>query len=177
MNMTTYTGKSFSPLSPSTGDIDIIDIAHALSMMCRGNGQIKYFFSVAQHSINCVAEAQKRGYSQRVQLATLLHDASEAYLSDVIRPVKIHLEKYHEIETMLQNMIYDKYITPPLTDTEKQQVKLIDNAMLMCELVHFFDSIEATTETELLSTPDLQEKAFCEVKEHFLQLFATLLAE
>ena len=82
-----------------TADVSLKDIVHALSLLCWGGGHIKYFYSVAQHSINCMKEA--RGWSKRVQLACLLHDASEAYISDIIRPVKIYLFNYLEIENRI----------------------------------------------------------------------------
>ena len=71
--------QMFDPLHPNTDLIDIEDIAHALSMLCRANGHFKSFYSVGQHCINCAKEAKARGYSSFVQLACLLHDASEAY--------------------------------------------------------------------------------------------------
>ena len=73
--ITTYTGKHFDPINPETELIDIKDIAHALSLICRGNGQVKSFFSVGQHCINPAKEAKLRGYSNRVILACLIHDA------------------------------------------------------------------------------------------------------
>ena len=74
----TYTGRKFYPMDPQPDAIDIKDIAHALSLVCRGNGHVNRFFSVAQHCINCAMEAEARGCSQRVILACLIHDASEA---------------------------------------------------------------------------------------------------
>ena len=81
--ITTVTGKHFDPMDPGNQDFNIVDIAHALSLICRGNGHIRFFYSVAQHSIACAEEAVARGYSPEVILGCLLHDASEAYLSDV----------------------------------------------------------------------------------------------
>jgi 5'-deoxynucleotidase YfbR-like HD superfamily hydrolase len=107
----TYTGVMFDPLYPESELIDILDIAHALSMLCRANGHFRSFYSVGQHCINCAMEAKARGYSERVQLACLLHDASEAYLSDVTRPVKHELPKYLEIEKPLQESIWQKYLS------------------------------------------------------------------
>lgn len=84
----TYSKIKFYPLEPVKTDINIVDIAHSLSLMTRANGHFKQFYSVAQHSINCYKEAKSRGCSERVQLGCLLHDASESYLSDLTRPVK-----------------------------------------------------------------------------------------
>ena len=53
----TYTGIMFDPIVPESEKIDIVDIAHALSMLCRGNGHMKHFYSVGQHSVNCMMEA------------------------------------------------------------------------------------------------------------------------
>ena len=64
--ITTVTGKHFYPLDPDPRDIDIEDIAHALSLICRANGHFKYFYSVAQHSVACAEEAAARGYSAEV---------------------------------------------------------------------------------------------------------------
>ena len=67
--MTTYSGRKFDPMQMTPGDVYIEDIAHALSLLCRGGGQLTYFYSVGQHSLNCAAEAKARGWSKRQQLA------------------------------------------------------------------------------------------------------------
>ena len=105
--------------------ICIEDIAHALSLICRGNGQVKTFFSVGQHCINCAREALARGYSRRVAFACLLHDASECYLSDVPRPFKKTLSGYKEQEKNLLDLIYQKYLGSPLNTKEEQLLKEI----------------------------------------------------
>ena len=86
--ITTYTKKYFDPLNVDESLLDIKDIAHALSMLCRGNGHVKTFWSVGQHCICCAREAATRGLSNRMVLACLLHDASECYMSDVPTPFK-----------------------------------------------------------------------------------------
>lgn len=100
----TYTGKQFYALDPQPDDIDIEDIAHALSNMCRYAGHCKKFYSVAEHSI-LVAE----NLSSEYQLAGLLHDASEAYLVDIPRPFKGYLTNYYELEEKIMNSIYAKF--------------------------------------------------------------------
>ena len=92
--ITTYSKISFAPAAPKIEQIEILDIAHALSMLVRANGHFPKFYSVGQHCIHCCEEAYARGYDRRVQLACLLHDASEAYLADITRPFKGHLIKY-----------------------------------------------------------------------------------
>ncbi|MCD7948681.1 MAG: phosphohydrolase [Erysipelotrichaceae bacterium] len=132
--ITTFTGKHFDPMNPIDEKIDIIDIAHALSMICRGNGHLIYFYSVGQHSINCAKEAIALDYGDRIALGCLLHDASEAYLSDVTTPVKEKLDYYLEVEDQLQNMIWNHFIPGnPLTEEEKEKIFEIDHKMLLFE--------------------------------------------
>ena len=119
-------GKHFYPLNPNPQDIDIEDIAHALSLICRANGHFKYFYSVAQHCIACAEEAVERGCSVEVILGCLLHDASEAYLCDVTRPVKKHITQYLQAEEKLQEVIWKRFIGRELTDVEKKQIFEID---------------------------------------------------
>ena len=141
----------FDPVNPDPDLIDIVDIAHALSMLCRANGHFRSFYSVGQHSINCMREAKARGYSEKMQLACLLHDASEAYLSDVTRPVKKELPKYLEIEKPLQDAIWDKYLEEPLTQEEYDRVFEIDDAILYHEFVALMDARLSDEEPTLIN--------------------------
>lgn len=90
--MQTFTGKQFWPADPRADEIDIRDIAHALSMQCRYAGHCLRFYSVAEH---CVLLAKA---IPEQKLWALLHDASEAYLVDVPRPVKPSLAGYKTLE-------------------------------------------------------------------------------
>ena len=165
-HITTYTGEYFYPANPDPEGIHIEDIAHALSMICRGNGHVKTFFSVGQHCINCAMEAKARGYSERVQLACLLHDASEAYLSDVTRPVKHELPKYLEIEKPLQESIWQKYLGLALTEEENSQVFRIDDAMLYHEFVALMNTRLSSEEPGLQSKPEFSFMGFEKVIPH-----------
>lgn len=98
----TFTGKMFWPLDPRPEEVDVEDIAHALSLMCRFGGHCDEFYSVAQHSV-FVSE----NVPPESKLAALLHDASEAYLADVTRPVKKSLPDYFKIEDNLTRVIYE----------------------------------------------------------------------
>ena len=123
--ITTVTGIHFYPLNPNPKDIDIEDIAHALSLICRANGHFRHFYSVAQHCIACAEEAIERGYSPEVILGCLLHDASEAYLCDVTRPVKKHIPQYLQAEEKLQEVIWKRFIGRELTDAETMEFHLL----------------------------------------------------
>ena len=131
--ITTVTGIHFYPLNPNPKDIDIEDIAHALSLICRANGHFRHFYSVAQHCIACAEEAIERGYSPEVILGCLLHDASEAYLCDVTRPVKKHIPQYLQAEEKLQEVIWKRFIGRELTDAEKKLIFEIDDDILSME--------------------------------------------
>ena len=172
----TYTKKMFDPLRPKAELVDITDIAHALSMLCRANGHFKTFYSVGQHCINCAKEAAERGYSPRLQLACLLHDASEAYLSDVTRPVKAELPKYKEIEEPLQEMLWNLWLSAPLTEEEKAQVFEIDDAILAYEFVHLMGESIVEKMPEIYSAPEFSFTGFETCAQEFLKYFRKLTA-
>lgn len=162
------------PLEPLPEQIQILDIAHALSLLCRANGHFKSFYSVAQHSVNCAAEAKKRKFSSAVQLACLLHDGSEAYLSDLTRPVKHRFADYLRIEESLQSLIYRVFGLNGLSAEEHLQVKQIDDAMLYWEFMHLMDEKISIEEPELISSPDFLLRSFESVEQRFLKLFDEL---
>ena len=172
----THSHKMFDPLHPDVSLIDIADIAHALSMLCRANGHFKTFYSVCQHSINCMKEAKARGYSARVQLACLLHDASEAYLSDVTRPVKAELPRYLEIEEPLQNCIWGKFLDQPLSPVEYAQVFEIDDAILAHEFIQLMDAGIIDPTPAIFSKPEFAFTGFETCTQEFLELFRDLTA-
>ena len=105
-NINTYTGKKLYFESPSRGDIDIKDIAHALSMLCRFTGHTSQFYSVASHSL-LVAEHCEGGPVCR--MVGLLHDAAEAYLGDVSSPLKSLLPTYRDLHEDLLGVIFAKF--------------------------------------------------------------------
>lgn len=105
----THTGRIFYPLDPNPADVDIEDIAHALSQQCRFTGHTREFFSVAQHSV--IVANQLRG-DATLALVGLLHDASEAYLADISTPVKRALHNYEGIEMGLWRAIAERFCLP-----------------------------------------------------------------
>lgn len=167
----TYTGKHFVPMEPDIELIDIRDIAHSLSLICRGNGQVKTFFSVAQHCINCAREAIERGHSDRVILACLLHDAGECYLSDVPRPFKQSMPAYRKVEKQLIDLVYQKYLGSKLKKAEREQVQEIDDAMLCFDLIHLLEEFPDKTIPAVHIKLDYSVRPFEEVEEEYLDLF------
>lgn len=163
-----------NPLKSRLEDFKIEDIAHALSLMTRANGHFPEFYSVGQHCIACCKEAMGRDYENRLVLACLLHDGAEAYLSDITRPVKKHLDFYRETEERVLSQIYEKFLGADLTEQEAVLVKEIDDAMLYHEFLHYMDVLMAPTEPELKTKPEFFEKAFAEVEKEYLELYSLL---
>lgn len=169
--ITTYTGKHIDPVHPISDLICIEDIAHALSLICRGNGQVKTFFSVGQHCINCAREALARGYSNRIAFACLLHDASECYLSDVPRPFKKTLTGYKEQEENLLNLIYQKYLGNLLTSEEEKKLIEIDDDMFWFDLTYLLNEKQTKQQPEVRITIDYKVRTFEEIENEYLELF------
>lgn len=128
--LSTSTGKKFFPYDPHPDQIDIRDIAHGLSQLCRFAGQAPYFYSVAEHSI-LVASA----LPDRLKLHGLLHDASEAYLADLPRPLKVGLSDYKQVEESVEEVIANKF---ELMFPNPSQVKAADRELLRAEVYAFF---------------------------------------
>lgn len=123
--MQTHTGRRFYPLDPRPEDIDREDIAHALSLLCRYGGHVSRFYSVAEH---CVLMSW--AVAPEHALAALLHDATEAYVVDVPRPLKRQLAGYREIEERVWYAVAVHFgIELALPD----EVKEADNRILITE--------------------------------------------
>ena len=105
----TFTGKRFYPMDPRAADIDIKDIAHALSQQCRFSGHTREFYSVAQHSFLVARHVYIAGVPGATARAALLHDAAEAYLVDVPRPIKGSLLGYAQAENRIAALIAKKF--------------------------------------------------------------------
>jgi len=138
----TFSGRNVDPLNLWPEDIDIFDIAHALSRIARFTGHTdgEFAFSVAQHS--CIVSDQ---LPDELKLWGLLHDASEAYLNDVSRPLKYSpaFKGYHAIEKQAMAAIVAKFKLSP--DNEPEAVKQADVVSLSTE---FRDLMTKFTQTE-----------------------------
>jgi len=162
--MQTYSGRIFYPLDPRPEDIDIEDIAHALSLQCRFNGHCRTFYSVAEHSVR-VSELLPREFA----LWGLLHDAAETYLGDLVRPIKRQAEfsHYREHERVIEAAVATKFALYP---TEiPRQVRHADDVLLATERRDLLGSNPAPWESlppplpatiEPLVSPSAAEAAF-----------------
>lgn len=114
MCMETYTGLVVDPLHIEEKDICIEDIAHHLSLICRYSGACERFYSVGQHTLHVLnivsSEIHDGGESDRITcLAALLHDASEAYTNDIIRPFKYGFKGLKELDSQITGKIMKKF--------------------------------------------------------------------
>ncbi|MES2018922.1 MAG: phosphohydrolase [Pseudomonadota bacterium] len=98
--VSTFSGNRFYPLEPRIDHVAIEDIAHGLAYQCRFNGQTRAFYSVAQHSLIVASLVPPP-----LQLAALLHDAAEAYLGDMVKPLKVLLPAFGAIEDQVSALI------------------------------------------------------------------------
>lgn len=125
--MSTFGGRRIDPTNPNPLDLHIVDIAHALSQLCRFTGHTITFYSVAQHSL-LVSMNCPDGF----KLEGLLHDAAEAFISDLSRPLKHHpsMTAYRELEETVDSVIRAHYELPP---TMSPEVKDVDNKLVVDE--------------------------------------------
>jgi hypothetical protein len=107
----TYNSHKFFPAEPEHEEnvIDIEDISHALSMLCRFNGHCHVFYSVAQHCSEVADLIWKETHNAELALWGLLHDAAEAYISDIPKPIKAKLTGYGEMEEPLLKVIVEHF--------------------------------------------------------------------
>jgi hypothetical protein len=121
----TYSGQYVNLINPDPDTILIEDIAHALSCVPRWAGHLPTVYSVAQHSVACY-----RLVEEEFKLEALLHDATEAYLGDVPKPLKNNLPDYQAIEKNMYRVIAEKFGVPVEMSRE---VKIADVVMLEME--------------------------------------------
>ena len=121
----TFSGRRVCPFNPAVEDLAIEDIAHALSLICRYGGHVRRFYSVAQHSV-----LVSRLVAPEHAAWGLLHDASEAYLADVVTPVKRFMANYQETETGLMRAVAARF---GLGWPQPHEVTWIDRGMLRVE--------------------------------------------
>lgn len=134
----TYSNKYIDLINPRVEDIDIESIAAALSKVCRYGGHCPKFYSVAEHCIHCVELAVKDGLKGDVLKCIFLHDASEAYLGDVVKPLKNNLPDYAVIEQWMEHIIDARFNLD--SPRYKIIIKGYDIAMLTAEMAKLWDN-------------------------------------
>src|SRR5699024_9817293 len=123
--MQTFTGRQFFPMNPRPEEVHAADIAHALSMQCRYNGHVRRFYSVAEH---CVHLSYAVGEDNA--LWALLHDATEAYVGDMVAPLTRHMSTYRETEDRVSAAIAEPFGLDP---EMPQEVRTADRRILLDE--------------------------------------------
>lgn len=168
----TYTGKKVYPYNLQPEDFDIQDIAHALSQICRYTGHTKDFYSVAEHSVLVSLHCKKEN-----ALWGLLHDAAEAYLSDLNTPTKEMLLIYKSMEDRALRSIAKRFgLVMPIPD----DVHRADLWMLQNEMRDQLGGTEPAPEWMIPGVPRVDLTQPCSpraAKQLFLFRFAQILKE
>lgn len=135
--MQTISGRAFYPLGPSVDDVVAMDIGHSLAMQCRYNGHVRRFYSVAEHCVlmsdwilehaTDVTEEERRALA----LWALLHDGAEAYIGDMVRPLKLHMPDFCAVDDAVTTVIAQRFGASG--DTIPPRVKAVDTRILLDE--------------------------------------------
>lgn len=134
---------------PKPEQITLEDIAGGLSKLCRFGGQIEVFYSVAEHSVHCAEQAESDGLSVETQIACLMHDAAEAFIGDMVKPLKVMMPDYKAIEQTMESVINAKFGIDMFR--QQDRVRKIDHEMLIAERRGLFtaDDVVWTGEAEV----------------------------
>ena len=135
--MQTHSGLAFYPLDPAPEDIVPTDIAHSLAMQCRYNGHVRRFYSVAEHCVLMSdwmlehAEPRNADRARHLALWALLHDAAEAYIGDMVRPLKINMPAFVALDELVTAAVARRFA---LEDAViPSAVKAVDTRILLDE--------------------------------------------
>lgn len=131
----TYTGRHLNPIFVTPFDLCIEDIAHALSLVCRWAGHSRIHYSVALHSLVVAELVRRNSLDQGWTLWGLLHDAAEAYIGDMAKPVKNQMPEFRKVEANLMAEIRFRFNLP----LEPCIVKEMDWTALLMEAEQLFD--------------------------------------
>lgn len=130
----THTNRQFYFNDLKNNRFNIEDIAHALSNQCRWSGHTNKFYSVAEHSVHC-SNLVEDGF----QFEALMHDASEAYIVDIPRPLKNFVPDYRNLQRDLEQVLANYYMVPfPMSE----EVRYVDDRMLVTEWGELFDKTD-----------------------------------
>jgi hypothetical protein len=177
----TYTGAAFYVLDPRPDDVRLMDIAHHLAMQCRYNGACQRFYSVAEHSVHVSNEVERRALAQGLvhivaELAMwgLMHDAGEAYVGDMVRPLKRNMPAFRDAESLVMRAICERF---GLVPDEPPLVKQVDTVLLATERRDIMGSPPLPwRSTENIEPLDMRLPCWApdEAAAHFLARFASI---
>jgi len=173
----TYKGNKIDPFNLDPAQVDITDIAHALSMLCRYNGHVHTFYSVAQHACHVGQMVYRDMQDTRLAYIGLLHDMQEAYIVDFCRPLKKAFPNYMELEAKVAVEMYQIFgVDQAEYERTASTIKKYDNIALVTEASQLLNKspidnwveaypVEAEEETLIPLSPQ-------EARALFLQLFS-----
>jgi len=138
----TNSGRQIDPFNMRAADVNIFDVAHSLSRICRYSGHVNQFYSVAQHScilaMNISSVMQFQGAKiigdhihAELAFTALLHDAPETYIGDMAAPLKSRLPDYRELEEGVSEAVHEKF---GLSEYYLDLVKPLDQAICVNEM-------------------------------------------
>lgn len=128
----TYTGRMVTPADPDSTTLSITDIAHALSNKCRYSGHTLSFYTVAEHSWLMAQYLLDSNDDTEAARWALIHDAVEAYLPDVPRPLKPFIQNWKELEENMERAVKAHFEEYPNAAVEGL-VHSIDTRILLAE--------------------------------------------
>lgn len=162
--MQTFTGRQFFPTAPRGEDLAIEDIAHALSLICRYGGHVHRFYSVAEHCVHLSYAVEPEH-----ALWALMHDSTEAYVGDMVRPLKQSMPAYRQVEDHLMTVIAEHFGLPGVVIP--QAVVDVDTRILLDERAALMPNTHYPWDIETLAplgvdiqawTPTVAERAYIE---------------
>ena len=167
----TYTGGRFAPLDPDPSAVSLADIAAGLANTCRFGGHCRQFYSVAHHSLHVSHEFGE----PRLQLFGLLHDAAEAYLGDIPRPVKSEFEGVERAERVILETVWTAFGVEAPASAEWEAVMRADDRLLAYEAPRLLADGSWAGESPALSY-ELDSADIAAVRERFESRGERLLA-
>jgi 5'-nucleotidase len=157
--MQTASGRKFYPLEPSPDDVELVDVAHGLAFTCRYGGHTKRYYSVAEHCV-LVSEVIERDarasgmppdFVRAIALEALLHDSAEAYVGDMVRPLKHQPEmiEFRNAEARIEDCVRAAFKIES-TEQSRKVIKIVDDRILVDEITALMPNPGMYLETDTL---------------------------
>ena len=166
-----YTGGQFDLFYPDPADVRLADIAAGLAHTCRFGGQCRQFYSVARHSLYVSRELPD---DPRLRLLGLFHDAGEAYVGDVPRPLKAEYDAFERVEERVLSAVWAGLGVEPPDDDEWERVMAADDRLLAYEAANILEDGSWAGNPRDLGY-DLHSGSIGAVRDRFHQRAETLL--